>query len=62
MTTDFRALCADLIKAITDDSNGCCEREDDVMDRARAALATPSPEAQKVMIPDQYKVRLHSND
>jgi hypothetical protein len=43
-TPDFRALCAELIAAIADDSSGSQKREDDAIARARAALATPPPE------------------
>ena len=39
MTTDFRAMCAELIEAMTDDSTSCWQREADVIDRARALLA-----------------------
>ena len=49
MTTDFRALCADLIEAMTDDSTGCWQREADVIDRARALLAEPVAEGPTVM-------------
>ena len=44
MTTDYRAMCAELIEAMTDDSTGCWQREADVLDRARALLAQPEPE------------------
>ena len=43
MTTDYRAMCAELIDAMTDDSTGCWQREADVIDRARALLAQPEP-------------------
>lgn len=43
MTTDFRALCAELIKA-WDDSVDCGEAIADLVCRARAALAEPQPE------------------
>ena len=39
MTDTFRAMCAELVEAMTDDSTGCWQREADVIDRARALLA-----------------------
>ena len=44
MTTDYRAMCAELVESMTDDSTGCWQREADVIDRARALLALPTPE------------------
>lgn len=44
MTNPYRALCAELIEAMTDDSTGCWQRESDVIDRARALLAEPVAE------------------
>ena len=41
---DYRAMCAELIEAMTDDSTGCWQREADVIDRARALLAQPVAE------------------
>ena len=42
MTTDFRALCAELVEAFKDE-NTYTQRVE-ALDRARAALATPPPE------------------
>jgi hypothetical protein len=54
MTTDFRALCAELYRefsslygdmsARVDFNNSYEKRADDLCDRARAALAQPEPE------------------
>ena len=41
MTTDFRALCAELVETFKDE-NTYTQRVD-ALDRARAALATPPP-------------------
>ena len=49
MTDTFRAICAELIEAMTDDSTGCWQREADVIDRARALLAQPVAERPTVM-------------
>ena len=42
MTTDFRALCAELVEAFKDENTYTHRVE--ALDRARAALATPPPE------------------
>ena len=47
MTTDFRALCAELVEAFKDE-NTYTQRVE-ALDRARTALATPPPEAPTVM-------------
>ena len=49
MTDTFRAMCAELIEAMADDSTGCWQREADVIDRARALLAQPVAERPTVM-------------
>ena len=49
MANPYRAMCAELIKAMTDDSTGCWQREADVIDRARALLAQPEQVAPTVM-------------
>ena len=53
MTTDFRALCAELVEtwdATADfNFNDFGHAAADIVDRARAALATPSPEPPTVM-------------
>ena len=49
MTDTYRAMCAELIEAMTDDSTGCWQREADVIDRARALLAEPVAEGPTVM-------------
>ena len=52
MTPDYRALCAELVQAMTDDSAGCWHREHDVLAKARLALAAepvPVPEGPTVM-------------
>ena len=46
MTNPYRAMCAELVEAMTDDSTDCWQREADVIDRARALLAQPQPVAQ----------------
>jgi hypothetical protein len=46
---DFRALCAELIDAMADHTANALQREVEVTDRARAALATPPPEPPTVM-------------
>ena len=51
MTNPYRAMCAELIEAMADDSTGCWQREADVIDRARALLAQPvaeSPDAEAI--------------
>ena len=42
MTTDYRALCAELVEAFKDE-NTYTQRVE-ILDRARTALATPPPE------------------
>ena len=47
MTTDFRALCAELVEAFKDE-NTYTQRVE-ALDRARTAVATPPPEPPTVM-------------
>ena len=59
MTDTYRALCAELVQAMTDDSAGCWHREHDVLTRARAALAAepvqegPSDKEIMALMPQQ---------